>query len=186
MWVSLTFLSLNQSRSSLTLLCNHVLLLSVLLVHLLTLAYFVFSVVDEVTGLDSKNFASRFWLRFRVSRSQERWAGEVSCRTRPSKVNFLFIVTHACRFRRIDSPGNDSFDWPYYWKKKPCKHIFSISFFPVWFYYLQLKNTTVPRNTPNLCGLFNTEVVFITDRTDQQTASLYVSWILIVHVFVFM
>lgn len=119
MWVSLTFLSLNQIRSSLTLLCNHVLLISVLLVHSLTLTYFVFSVVDEVTGLDSKNFASRFWLRFRVSRSQERWAGEVSCRTRPSKVNFLFIVTHACRFRRIDSPGNDSFDWPYYWKKKP-------------------------------------------------------------------
>lgn len=104
------FFSLNQSRSSLTLLCNRVLFLSVQLVHLLTLTCLFFSVVGEVTGLDSKNFASRSWLRFRKSRSQEPWAGEVSCRTRPSKVNYLFNVTRACRFRRIDLPGNDSFE----------------------------------------------------------------------------
>lgn len=108
-----------------SLLCIHILLLSILLVHLLTLSYFVFSVVGEVTGLDSKNFASRSWLRFRESRSQERWAGEVSCRTRLSKVNSVFNITHTCRFRRIDLPGNEFFDWSYYWNNKET-YIFNI------------------------------------------------------------
>lgn len=127
-----------------SLLCIHVLLLSILLVHLLTLSYFVFPVVGEVTGLDSKNFASRSWLRFRGSRSQERWAGEVSCRTRPSKVNSLFNIAHACRFRRIDLPGTKFFAL-----NNIQTYIFSISFSPVWLYYLQLKNTTVSRNIPD-------------------------------------
>lgn len=108
-----------------SLLCIHILLLSILLVHLLTLSYFVFPVVGEVTGLDSKNFASRSWLRFRESRSQERWAGEVSCRTRLSKVNSVFNITHTCRFRRIDLPGNEFFDWSYYWNNKET-YIFNI------------------------------------------------------------
>lgn len=138
-YVSLLNISFIKSKS---LFCIHVLLLSILLVHLLTLSYFVFPVVGEVTGLDSKNFASRSWLRFRGSRSQERWAGEVSCRARPSKVNSLFKVAHVCRFRRIDLPGTEFF-------ALNNKHIFSISFFPVWLYYLQLKNTTVSRNTPD-------------------------------------
>lgn len=50
--------------------------------------------------------------------------------------------------------------------------------FPVWFYYLRLKNTTVSsRNTPNLWQnvdyLTLHEVVFLTDRTDERTASLH-------------